>query len=60
MEWDLMTIWHVARSFWVVWLIIVFVAIGFWAFRPKNKKRFEDDAMIIFKKDEKNGGPAHG
>lgn len=57
---DLATISEVARSLWVVWLVAVFVGIVFWAFRPKNKKRFEDDAMIIFKNDDKNGGPAHG
>lgn len=31
-----------------VWLMILFAGIIFWAFRPKNKKRFEDDAMIPF------------
>lgn len=56
---DAMSILEVARSLWVVWLMLVFVGIVFWAFRPKNKKRFEDDAMIIFK-DHKNGGSAHG
>lgn len=56
---DAMSILEVARSLWVVWLMLVFVGIAFWAFRPKNKKRFEDDAMIIFK-DHKNGGSAHG
>lgn len=57
MDWT--TITEVARSLWVVWLMILFVGIIFWALRPKNKKRFEEDAMIIFKND-KNGGPAHG
>ena len=56
---DLMTLTEIARSLWVVWLMGLFAGIVFWAFRPKNKKRFEDDAMIIFKND-KNGGPAHG
>ena len=57
---DLMSIWEIARSLWVVWLMVLFVAIAFWAFRPKNKKRFENDAMIIFKNHDENGGPAHG
>jgi cytochrome c oxidase cbb3-type subunit 4 len=57
---DLTALVEVARSLWVVWLMAVFGGIVFWAMRPKNKKRFEDDAMIIFKHDDKNGGPAHG
>jgi cytochrome c oxidase cbb3-type subunit 4 len=50
---------ELARSLWVVWLMAMFVGIVFWAYRPKNKKRFEDDAKIIFKND-KTGGSAHG
>lgn len=57
---DMTTLSEVARSLWVVWLMIVFGAIVFWALRPKNKKRFEEDANIIFKNDHKNGGSAHG
>jgi len=57
---DIMTLTEIARSLWVVWLMGIFIAIAFWAYRPKNKKRFEDDAMIIFKNDKKNGGPTHG
>ena len=56
---DWMAIAEAARSLWVVWLMAIFLAIVFWAYRPKNKKRFEDDAKIIFK-DHKNGGQAHG
>jgi len=56
---DLTTITEIARSLWVVWLMVVFGGIVFWALRPKNKKRFEDDAKIIFKND-KNGGATHG
>ena len=57
---DIMTLTEIARSLWVVWLMGIFIAIAFWAYRPKNKKRSEDDAMIIFKNDKKNGGPTHG
>ena len=56
---DLMEIWQIARSLWVVWLVAVFLGISFWAFRPKNKQRFEDDANIIFK-DDHNGDLRHG
>jgi cytochrome c oxidase cbb3-type subunit 4 len=51
---DLNVVYEVARSLWVVWLMILFAGVVFWAFRPKNKKRFEDDARIPFR--EENGG----
>jgi len=48
-------LYQIARQFWVVWLAIL-VAIIFWyAFNPRNKKKFEENAKIIFK-DEENGG----
>ena len=53
MDWTELS--EAARSLWVVWLMVLFLGVLFWAFRPKNKKRFEEDAMIPFK-DEKNGG----
>ena len=56
---DLIEISEMAKSGWVVWLMILFVGIVFWAFRPKNKQRFEEDAKIIFKEDD-NGGLNHG
>ncbi|MCK5166774.1 MAG: cbb3-type cytochrome c oxidase subunit 3, partial [Rhodospirillaceae bacterium] len=49
---DITTISEMARSSWVVWLILLFAFIIFWALRPKNKKRFEEDAKMIFKDDE--------
>ncbi len=57
---DLMTIVELARSAWVVWLTLIFAGIVFWAFRPSNKKRFEEDAMMIFKHNGDKGGHAHG
>ena len=57
---DLMTILELAKSAWVVWLTLVFAGIVIWAFRPSNKQRFEDDAMIIFKNNGEKGGHAHG
>lgn len=39
---------------WVLWAIALFAGIVFWALRPKNKERFEDDGMIPFR-DEMNG-----
>jgi cbb3-type cytochrome oxidase subunit 3 len=29
--------------------MILFAGVVFWAFRPKNKKRFDDDAKIPFR-----------
>jgi len=40
---------------WVVWLIVLFEGILLLAFRPKTRKRFENDGMIPFRNDE-NGG----
>ena len=51
---DLSGFWEALRPMWLVWLVILFGGIVFWAFRPKNKQRFRDDAMIPFKND--NGG----
>ncbi len=45
------TLSEIARSTWVVWMILVFAGIILWAFLPRNKKRFEEDAGIIFKDD---------
>ncbi len=44
-----------ALPYWLVWLVAMFVGIIFWALRPGNKSRFEEDALIVFK-DENNGG----
>ena len=41
-----------ARSLWVVWLMLIFLGIVFWAFRPKNKRRFESYGRIPFREDE--------
>lgn len=42
------------RSLWLVWLIVLFAVVVWWAYRPKNKGRFEEDARIPFK-DEGEG-----
>jgi cytochrome c oxidase cbb3-type subunit IV len=45
------TIVDLARQLWVLWLMLAFLAIAFWAFRPANKRRFERDAQIPLKDD---------
>jgi len=41
----------------IVLMLILFIGILFWAFRPKNRKRFQKDADIPFHDDESAGGP---
>ena len=36
---NLAEFYEIVRSLWVVWLMILFAGIVFWAFRPKNKQR---------------------
>ena len=50
MSWDL--VYETANSLWVVWLMAIFLGIVFWAFRPKNKERFEADGQIPFRDDK--------
>ncbi|CCQ72122.1 cbb3-type cytochrome c oxidase subunit 3 [Magnetospira sp. QH-2] len=42
---SLQELYQLARSFWVVWLMILFIGIIWWAFRPKNRG-LEDHASI--------------
>ena len=41
------------RSMWGVWLMVLFLGIVFWAFRPKNKARFDSYADIPLRDDDK-------
>jgi cytochrome c oxidase cbb3-type subunit 4 len=33
-------------TLWTVWAVVIFCGIGFWAWRPRNRARFERDAHI--------------
>jgi cytochrome c oxidase cbb3-type subunit 4 len=33
-------------TLWTVWAVAIFSGIGFWAWRPRNRARFERDARI--------------
>lgn len=49
------------RQFWGLWLMILFVGIAFFAFRPRNKERFDEASTVIFREDDddkehKDGG----
>jgi cytochrome c oxidase cbb3-type subunit 4 len=48
-------LYGVVSQFWVVWLPVVFVAIVWYAYRPRNRKRFEEYASIPLRDDEENG-----
>jgi cytochrome c oxidase cbb3-type subunit IV len=41
-----------ARSWWTVWLVLLFAGIAFYALRPRNKKHFEDCSRIPFRAEE--------
>jgi len=41
-----------ARQLWVVWMMILFVGIIFFALRPKNKKSFDEAAQIPLQDDD--------
>lgn len=34
------------RTFWVVWLMLIFVGIVFWAYRPRNREKMKDHGQI--------------
>ena len=38
--------WGVLHSIATVAAFIAFIGIAWWAYSPKNKKRFEDDAQL--------------
>ncbi|MET4701864.1 cytochrome c oxidase cbb3-type subunit 4 [Constrictibacter sp. MBR-5] len=46
---------ELARSFWVVWMMLIFLGIAAWAFWPRNAKRFERDAEIPLRDDRPEG-----
>jgi cytochrome c oxidase cbb3-type subunit 4 len=49
---DLDGVYRLLREFWVVWMMILFLGIVFWAYRPKNKKKFDEAAQIPLKDDQ--------
>lgn len=48
---SLQEISDIARELWVVWLIVLFVGIVIWAYRPRSKKSFEEQGKIPFRDD---------
>ncbi|MFI4998298.1 MAG: cbb3-type cytochrome oxidase subunit 3 [Reyranellales bacterium] len=33
-------------SIWTIWAVVLFAGILVWALRPRNRRRFEQDARI--------------
>jgi len=48
---ELADVLETLRSLWLLWLLLLFGAVIWWAYRPKNRQRFEDDAQIPFRED---------
>ena len=44
--------YQLARSLWVVWLLVVFAGIIVWVMWPRRKKELEEQAKIPFKDDD--------
>ena len=36
--------------------LATFIGIGWWAYRPQNRERFERDALRVFEEDEQREG----
>jgi cbb3-type cytochrome oxidase subunit 3 len=43
---------HWARQLWVLWLVVLLGAVFFHAWRPKNRRHFEDCARIPLRGDD--------
>jgi cytochrome c oxidase cbb3-type subunit 4 len=44
----LASIGETLATVWTVWAVVLFAGIGGWAWRPRNRTRFERDAHIPF------------
>lgn len=45
---------HLARPLWIVWMVLLFLCAFFYAVRPRNKRLFEDCARIPFRADSES------
>jgi cytochrome c oxidase cbb3-type subunit IV len=46
MTMDMKTIHEMLATLWTVWAVTICLGIAFWALRPANRERFENDAHI--------------
>jgi cytochrome c oxidase cbb3-type subunit IV len=47
---------HFADSWMLLLLVLVFLGVVFWAFRPGSRKIHDDTAMVPFRNDDTPGG----
>jgi cytochrome c oxidase cbb3-type subunit 4 len=40
------TLHEILASAWTLWAVLIFAGIARWAWRPANRRRFEQDANI--------------
>ena len=48
---DLLALYGVLRPLWVVWFMLLFVGIVWWAFAKRRRQRLQDHALIPFRED---------
>jgi len=48
---DYNTLRHFADSYWLVFMVVLFVGIAVWAFRPGSKKSADEAAKIPLEED---------
>ena len=46
------TLFTFLHSFWVVWMVAIFIAIILWVFWPSHKKRYEEAGRIPLEDDD--------
>jgi cytochrome c oxidase cbb3-type subunit 4 len=49
---DMMSLYSILSSLWVVWFTALFTGIVIWAFWPSRRKRLESHALIPFRERE--------
>ncbi len=47
------------RSFWVLWLMLLFLGIIAWAYWPKRKKKMESYGSIPLRDDDSSEAKRH-
>jgi len=57
MDWyptDWLNLSHLARPLWIIWMVVLFLGVAFYALRPRNKRHFEDCSRIPFRTDSED------
>ena len=48
---DLMTLYDVLTPIWIVWFVLLFVGIVWWAYSKRRRASLQDHALIPFRED---------